>query len=51
MLFTKLETKLLPLADVPGTDGDITQVGDRFHIYYVSQATVKHGVSGKVNQG
>jgi len=49
--FTKLETKPLPLADVPGIDGDITKVGDRFHIYYVSQATVKHGVSSKVNRG
>jgi hypothetical protein len=49
--FTKLETKPLPLVEVPGIDGDITKVGDKFHIYYVSQATVKHGVSSKVNQG
>jgi len=49
--FTKLETKPLPLAEVPGIDGDITKVGDRFHIYYVSQATVKHGVSSRINQG
>jgi len=49
--FTKLETKPLLLTEGPGIDGDITKVGDRFHIYYVSQATVKHGVSSKVNQG
>ncbi len=49
--FTKLETMPLPLAEVPGIDGDITKVGDRFHIYYVSQATVRHGISSKVNQG
>src|SRR5512143_1817155 len=38
--FTELETKPLPLAEVPGIDGDITKVGVRFHIYYVSQAAV-----------
>jgi len=49
--FTKLETTPEKLFDVGGIDGDITKVGDKFHLYYVSDAKVKHAVSDKINEG
>jgi hypothetical protein len=49
--FTKLETKPELLTDAAGIDGDITKVGDRFHLFYVSKAQVKHGVSKNINRG
>ena len=49
--FTKLETipKIIP--DIGGIDGDITRVGDKFHLYYVSNARILHAVSDKINTG
>jgi hypothetical protein len=49
--FTKLETKPELLTDAAGIDGDITKVGDRFHLFYVSKAQLKHGVSKNINRG
>jgi len=49
--FTRLETKPELLSDVGGIDGDITSVGDKFHLFYVSDAKVKHGVSNAINRG
>jgi hypothetical protein len=49
--FTKLETKPEKIPDIGGIDGDITKVGDKFHLYYVSNAKILHAVSDKINQG
>ncbi len=49
--FTKLETKPQRIAETTGIDGDITQVGDRFHLFYVGGAKVKHAVSSQINRG
>jgi hypothetical protein len=49
--FTRLETKPERLAETTGIDGDITQVGDRFHLFYVGGAKIKHAVSSKINGG
>ncbi len=49
--FTKLETKPEKIADVDGIDGDITKVGDKFHLFYVADAKIRHAVSGQINQG
>lgn len=48
--FTRLETKPELLSEGGGIDGDITRVGDKFHLFYVSDAKVKHGVSGRINR-
>jgi hypothetical protein len=34
-----------------GIDGDITTVGDKFHLHYVSNARLLHAVSDEINQG
>ena len=49
--FTKLETKPEKITDVDGIDGDITKVGDKFHLFYVADAKIRHAVSGQINQG
>ncbi len=49
--FTKLETKPEKIQDINGIDGDITRVGDKFHLYYVSEAKIFHAFSDKINQG
>jgi len=49
--FTKLETKPQRIPDIDVIDGDITRVGDQFHLYYVSSARILHAVSDKINQG
>ena len=49
--FTKLETKPELLAKLDGADGDITKVGDKFELYFVSDAKVRHGVSDRINSG
>lgn len=48
--FTKLETKPERISDIDGLDGDITKVGDKFHLFYVSDAKIRHAVSDKINQ-
>lgn len=49
--FTKLETKPEMISDIGGLDGDVTQVGDKFHLFYVSHAQVRHAASEEINRG
>jgi hypothetical protein len=49
--FTRLVTKPEPLSELNGIDGDITKVGDKFHLFYVSNTTVRHAVSDRINGG
>lgn len=49
--FTKLETTPKRINDIGGLDGDITKVGDKFHLFYVSDAKILHSVSDKINAG
>jgi hypothetical protein len=47
--FTKLETVPKKIEGIGGIDGDITQVGDKFHMFYVANATIRHAVSDKIS--
>jgi len=49
--FTRLETKPELIRDIGGIDGDITRVGDKFHLFYVADAKIRHAVSEQINQG
>lgn len=56
--FTRLETRPEPLfhypVEVSVIDGDITQVGDTFHLFYVAhdgRAGIKHAQSKTINRG
>jgi hypothetical protein len=49
--FTKLETTPKRVADIRCIDADITHIGDKFHMFYVSKATIRHAVSDKINAG
>ena len=49
--FIKLETKPERITEIGGLDGDITKVGDKFQLFYVSNARVLHSVSDKINHG
>lgn len=49
--FTKLETTPEMIPDIGGIDGDITKVGDKYHLHYVSNARVLHAVSDEINRG
>ena len=49
--FTKLQTKPERLANLGGIDGDLTKVGDKFHLFYVSDAKIRHAISDKLTGG
>ena len=49
--FTRLETKPERITDISGLDGDITRVGGKFQLFYVSDAKIWHAVSDRINQG
>jgi hypothetical protein len=49
--FTRLETKPEMIPGIGGIDGDITKVGNKFHLYYVSNARILHAVSDKISTG
>lgn len=49
--FTKLETTPQRITEIGGLDGDITKVGDKYHLFYVSDAKILHSVSDKINSG
>jgi hypothetical protein len=49
--FTGLETTPQLLAKVDGADGDITKVGDKYQLFFVSDAKVRHGASDRINGG
>lgn len=48
--FTKLETKPERITEIGGIDGDLTKVGDLYHLFYVSNAHILHSSSKKINQ-
>ncbi|MGV3704720.1 MAG: glycoside hydrolase family 43 protein [Arcticibacter sp.] len=49
--FTKLETVPQKINTIGGIDADITKVGDKFQMFYVSKAQLFHAVSDRVNTG
>lgn len=49
--FTCLDTVPELIPDIGGIDGDITRVGKKYHLFYVSDAKVLHAVSNKLNRG
>ena len=49
--FTKLETTPRMIAGIGGIDGDLTKVGDRWHLFYVGGAKILHAVSPELTQG
>jgi len=49
--FTKLETLPKRITEIEGLDGDITKVGDQYHLFYVNNAQILHSVSDKINGG
>ncbi len=49
--FTRLETVPKRITEIGGLDGDITKVGNKYHLFYVSDAKVLHSVSDKINHG
>jgi hypothetical protein len=49
--FTKLVTKPERITEIGGLDGDITKVGDKYQLFYVSNAQILHSFSDKINQG
>jgi hypothetical protein len=49
--FTKLETTPRRITDIVGLDGDITKIGDKYQLYYVSNARILHSVSDKISEG
>lgn len=49
--FTKLETTPKMIAGIGGIDADLTRVGDQWHIFYVGDARIRHGVSNQITDG
>jgi hypothetical protein len=49
--FTKLETTPKMIPDIGGIDGDLTLVDDRWHLFYVSDAKIRHAVSSEISKG
>jgi hypothetical protein len=49
--FTKLETVPQKITTIGGIDADITRVGNKYQMFFVSQAKVLHAVSDKINTG
>lgn len=49
--FTKLETLPLKINTIGGIDADITKVGNKYQMFYVSKAQIFSAVSDKINKG
>jgi hypothetical protein len=49
--FTKLETTPKMIPNIGGIDGDLTRVGDQWHLFYVGGAKILHAVSRELTQG
>jgi hypothetical protein len=49
--FTRLETLPRMIPGIGGIDGDITRVGDRYHLFYVSDARIRYAVSDDIVLG
>jgi hypothetical protein len=47
--FTKLETTPRRLDDIGGIDGDITRVGDKYHMFFAADSKVRHAVADKID--
>ena len=50
-VFTKLETVPQMIPHIDGIDGDLTHVGDKWHLFYVGGAKIRHAVSNQIAQG
>ena len=48
--FTKLETTPTKIPDIGGIDADITKVGDKYHMHYVSAAKILYAVSDQIDR-
>lgn len=49
--FTKLTSTPKMIPDIGGIDGDLTRVGDRWHLFYVSDAKIFHAASPQLADG
>lgn len=49
--FTRLETTPRVIPDIGGIDGDLTRVGDRWHLFFVGGAKIFHAVSPEIGRG
>jgi len=49
--FTKLETIPKMIPNIGGIDGDLTQVGDQWHLFYVADAKIRHASSARIVDG
>ncbi|ACB76503.1 glycoside hydrolase family 43 protein [Opitutus terrae] len=49
--FTKLETTPKMIPGIGGIDADLTHVGDQWHIFFVADAKIRHGVSDGIVDG
>jgi len=49
--FTKLETTPKMIPNIGGIDGDLTQVGDQWHLFYVADAKIRHASSARIVDG
>ena len=49
--FTRLETTPRMIPHIGGIDGDLTHVGDKWHLFYVGGAKILHAVSADITQG
>lgn len=48
--FNRLETKPERITAIGGIDADITKVGDKYQMFYVGGAKIRHAISDKINQ-
>src|SRR5690606_2306576 len=49
--FTRLESTPRMIPDIGGIDGDLTKVGDTWHLFYVGGAKILHAVSDQIDSG
>lgn len=49
--FTKLTSTPRMIPDIGGIDGDLTRVGDQWHLFYVGGAKILHAVSPNLADG
>lgn len=49
--FTKLETTPKMIPGIGGIDGDLTHVGDQWHLFYVGGAKILHATSPRITDG
>jgi len=49
--FARLETVPRMIPWIGGIDGDLTHVGDKWHLFYVGGAAIHHAVSARLTEG